>query len=539
MDEREAIRQRLLAAGERLGQYAARYRALKRRTYENVYPLVRGYVLDRFLLTEELCSSEKLLDLADASLRHMLALRRMGIDPGQISRSCAGASSVISKKVLLLKAVQEVFSVSMTPEEFAQITTVPELAAFVCAHPAAAAEPETPPAAAPAADGFDVQRVRRDFPALGQRVHGRPLIYLDNAATMQMPACVMDAVREVELLRGNVHRGIHTLSSRCTDAYERARAVCARFLGTEPGRVTFTAGTTDAINRVAAALAGRPGGVVTTELEHHSNFVPWQQLCRKTGRPFRVCPVRPDGTLDLSALDELLTPEISLLAVSQCSNVLGMPLPLETIIPLAHSRGAAVLVDGAQGACHAPVDVRAMDCDYFVCSGHKLGGPFGVGLLYCREALPPAVYGGGMVDRVTAGETTFLPTLEAGTPNVSGAAGLAAALEYRQRLPAGWQAHEAALMRHAEARLRAVPGLRLLGSGARMGCLSFTLDGTDAFDAAAALDQLGIALRSGDHCAQILHRRLGARYSLRLSPAFYNTLDEIDTLTDALTQLRR
>ena len=542
MEKREAILARLHAAAQRLPQYESRYQSLGQRDYDHIYPLVRGYILDRFLLTEEMCPGEKLLDLADVSLRYMLALKRMGIDPGQISRSCSGASSVISKKVLLMKAVQEVFHVSMTPAEFAEISTVSELAAFICGHQQtdAAQEPVTQVKhREKVKQSFDVQRIRRDFPALSQAIHGHPLIYLDNAATMQMPLQVMEAVRNVELLRGNVHRGIHTLSSRCTDAYEQARSVCARFFGTEPGHITFTSGTTDGINRLALAFRDRPGGIVVTELEHHSNLVPWQQMCQKTGRTFRVCPILADGTLNLDALDAMLEEKTALLAISQCSNVLGMPIPLEQIIPLAHSRGIPVLVDGAQGACHMPVDLKALDCDYYVCSGHKLGAPFGIGLLYCKNPLPPMVYGGGMVSRVTAAETTFLPTLEAGTPDVSGAVGLAAALEYRMQLPDGWQTHELALLCHAETLLREIPDIHFLGSGTRVGCLSFTVDGTDAFALAASLDQLGIMLRSGDHCAQILHRKLGIPYSLRLSPTFYNTFEEMEILAEAIQTIRK
>ena len=540
MDAREDIAARLRACGERLPGYAPAYRALPRRDFDHVYPLVLGYIRDRFLLTPAMCVSDKLLDLADVSLRYMLELKRMGIDPGQISRSCSGASSVISKKVLLMKAVQDVFQVSMTPAEFADITTVTALTRFICraAAPAAPAGADSF-AGAGEGGGFDVSRVRRDFPALETDVYGHPLIYLDNAATAQMPRQVMDAVRDIELCRANVHRGIHTLSNRCTDAYEHARAVCAAFLGAEPGQVTFTSGTTDGINRVAAALSRTPCGVVATALEHHSNFVPWQQLRLRTGKPFRVCPIQPDGALDLDALDGLLTGDVGLLAVSQCSNVLGMPVPVEEIIRLAHSRGVRVLVDGAQAVCHRDVDVAAMDCDYYVCSGHKLGGPFGVGLLYCKEPLEPMVFGGGMVEHVTAEATTFLPTLEAGTPNVSGAVGLAAAVEYRRALPEGWQEHEAALLRRAETLLRELPGVHFVGSGPHEGCLSLTLDGVTAFDAAAALDQLGIALRSGDHCAQPLHAALGISYTLRISPAFYNTFEELDALAQGLREVLR
>ncbi len=539
MESKEAIRARLQAASENLTRYADAYRALEHRDFDRVYPLVMGYIRDRFLLTREMCQSDKLLDLADVSLRYMLELRRMGIDPGEISRSCSGASSVITKKVLLMKAVQEVFEVTMTPEEFANLTTVTELTEFICAQ--AVHRRETPDMSEPQKQeqGFDVEAVRADFPALAGQVHGQPLIYLDNAATAQVPRTVLNAVAEIEGCRGNVHRGIHSLSNRCTEAYEQARRVCAEFLGAAPGQITFTAGTTDGINRVAAAFARQRGGVVTTVLEHHSNFVPWQQLCRVQGRPFRVCSMGPDGGLDLAVLDKLLTADIGLLAVTHCSNVLGTVTPIREIVRLAHSRGVRVLVDGAQSVCHRDIDVNTLDCDYFVCSGHKLGGPFGVGLLYCKEPLPPMVFGGGMVDVVTEDAATFLPTLEAGTPNVSGAVGLAAAIEYRKKLPEGWQAHEAALLRRTETLLTEIPGLRMLGGGPREGCLAFTMEGLEPFDAAAQLDQLGIALRSGSHCAQPLHQALGTPYTLRVAPAFYNTFDEIDALAKGLRRVLR
>ena len=538
METREETIARIARSNEAITRYAPAYRALEHRDFDSVYPLVFGYIRDRFLLTRDMCRSEDLMDLADASLRQLLELRRRGIDAGEIARSCSGAASVIAKKVLLMKAVQDVFSVSMTPQEFAGIDTVSDLARFLCAS-GGNAVPEAPetPSGSGSADGFDPEQVRGDFPALSETVHGHPLVYLDNAATAQCPRTVLEAVQRIESCRGNVHRGIHTLSDRCTEVYEQARRTCAAFLGTQPGRLTFTAGTTDGINRVAAAMTGQPGGVAVTALEHHSNFVPWQQLCLREGRPFRVCPVLADGSLDLNALDRMLDGDISLLAITGCSNVLGAVPPLEKIIPLAHSRGVRVLVDGAQSVCHTDVDVEAMDCDFFVCSGHKLGGPFGIGLLYCREPIPPAVFGGGMVDTVTQGHTDFLPTLEAGTPNVSGAAGLAAALEYRSKLPRGWQAHEAALLRRAETLLSELPGVRILGSGPRTGCLSLTLEGPSALEAAALLDQMGIALRSGNHCAQPLHAAMGTPFSLRISPAFYNTFGEIEALALALRQI--
>lgn len=538
MKTKETIRAELQAAAERMPRYATAYRGLEQKTFDTVYPLVIGYIRDRFLLTKEMCRSDRLLDLADISLRYMLDLKRMGIDPGEISRSCSGASSVITKKVLLMKAVQELFEVSMTPTEFASIETVTELTEFICRHHLSACNSEcSDDKQKTEAEGFDVYAIRENFPALGESIHGQPLCYLDNAATAQMPTQALDAVRQLEQCRANIHRGIHTLAGRCTDAYEQSRAICADFLGAQPGQITFTSGTTDGINRVAIALAGQPGGIVTTILEHHSNFVPWQQLCLRLGKPFRVCPITPDGQLDMAAMDRLLTPDISVLAVTQCSNVLGTVTPVEELIRIAHARGIRVLVDGAQSVCHRKIDVTAMDCDWFVCSGHKLGGPFGIGLLYCKEPLAPVYFGGGMVDVVTEQNTTFLPTLEAGTPNISAAVGLAAALGYRNALPPHWQAHEAALLRRTESLLREIPGVKILGSAQREGCLAFSLDGISAFDAAALLDQQGIALRSGNHCAQPLHHALGVEYTLRVAPAFYNTFEEIDRLASGVREV--
>lgn len=388
---------------------------------------------------------------------------------------------------------------------------------------------------------FDVQAVRTDFPALRERVHGRPLIYLDNAATAQMPRQVMEAVSQLELRRGNVHRGIHTLSEESTAAYEEARSTVAGFLGAPPERITFTSGTTDGVNRVAWVLGQEMSrGAAVTVMEHHSNFVPWQQMCRKLGAPFRVIPLDDSGKLDLDEANRLLDEDIGVLAVTHCSNVLGTVNPVQELCRLAHDRGIRVLVDGAQSVSHQDIDVTELDCDWFAFSGHKLGGPFGIGALYSKEPLPPVVFGGGMVETVTAEHTGFAPPPlggEAGTPNVSGAVGLAAAIRYRRALPNGWQAHERALLRQAEDRLTALPGVRTLGRGPRQGCLSFVIDGVQPFDAAALLDQLGIALRSGHHCAQPLLNRLGLDYALRVSPAFYNTEGEIRALAQGLERI--
>ena len=388
---------------------------------------------------------------------------------------------------------------------------------------------------------FLPELIRQDFPVLEETVHGKPLVYLDNAATAQMPKAVLEAIEKLELRRGNVHRGIHTLSEACTEAYENARKTCGEFLGARPEQITFTSGTTDGINRIAAWFSRHiTGGAVVSVLEHHSNFVPWQQVCLQGKRPFGVIPITAEGQLDVEALEQCLDETIGLLAITQCSNVLGTVTPIQEICRIAHSRGIRVLVDGAQSVCHIPVNVQELDCDFFVCSGHKLGGPFGIGLLYSKEPIEPVLWGGGMVDTVTSEKTSFaLPPQsgEAGTPNVSGAVGMAAAIQYRCQLPQGWQAHENQLLERAERMLKALDGVHVLGAGPRVGCLSFTIDGVQPFDAAILLDQLGIALRSGHHCAQPLLRALNVPYTLRISPAFYNTETEIDALIEGLKKI--
>lgn len=391
---------------------------------------------------------------------------------------------------------------------------------------------------------FDVNSVRQICPALAGQVHGRPLIYLDNAATAQMPQPVWDAVSRIELRRANVHRGIHAVSEECTAAYEAARAAVAAYLGAQPEQIRFTSGTTDAVNQTADWLRTqlRPGDrVAVTRMEHHSNFVPWQQICLETGAEFVILPLTKEGDLDLSAAEQLLAPGVRLATAAHSSNVLGTVNDIPALAELTHKAGGLLFVDGAQGICHEAVDVNALNCDFYAFSGHKLGAPFGIGALYARTPLPPARFGGGMVDEVLDDRTTFaLPPQsgEAGTPNVSGAVGLAAALDVRRTLPEGWQAWEDALLSRLEQGLRTMDHIHILGQPRRRsGCLSFTADGASPYDVAVLLDQLGIAVRSGHHCAQPLLRSLGQEYALRVSPAFYNTPEEIDALLDGLRRV--
>jgi cysteine desulfurase/selenocysteine lyase len=395
---------------------------------------------------------------------------------------------------------------------------------------------------------LDVGRLRQDFPILDQQVNGAPLAYLDNAASTQRPLAVLDAMDHYYRHdHANVHRGVHTLSHRATDRYEHAREVVRGFLNAASIReVIFTRGTTEAINLVAYTLGQRLKAgdeIVVSELEHHSNIVPWQMLCQRTGAVLRVGPITDRGEIDLEAMLALITPATRLVSVAHVSNALGTVNPVAEIIAAARRHGALTLVDGAQAAAHVPVDVRALGCDFYAFSGHKLHGPTGIGVLYGREAvletLPPFQGGGDMIATVSFRGTTYneLPyRFEAGTPAIAEAIGLGAAIEYLGRvgLPA-IAAHEEALVDHALARLRDLPGIRFLGSPRhRVGLVSFNIDGIHPHDVGTVLDQRGVAVRAGHHCAMPVMERFGVPGSVRASFALYNTRAEVDRLVEAL-----
>jgi len=381
---------------------------------------------------------------------------------------------------------------------------------------------------------------RGDFPGLGQTVRGRPLVYLDNASTTPRPQVVVDAsVRMLAREHANVHRGVHALSETATASFEVARAEIAAFLGGRPDEIVFTRGTTESINLVAQSW-GRanlgPGDVVVaTVLEHHSNLVPWQMLCRERGAGLRLLPVDDQGRLDLDALPD----RARLIAVSHVSNVLGARNPVETLAAAAHACGALLLVDGAQAAAHLPIDVAALGADFYALSGHKMFGPTGIGVLWARAeilaGMPPWHGGGEMVLSVRETDATYREPprrFEAGTPDIAGAVGLGAAAAYLRALgPVA--AHEARLRDRLLARLTAIPGLRVLGAP-DLPLASFTLPGVHPHDVATIVDREGIAIRSGHHCAQPLHARFGLDASTRASLAFYNTEDEIEALGAAL-----
>jgi cysteine desulfurase/selenocysteine lyase len=408
----------------------------------------------------------------------------------------------------------------------------------------------------PAAPAYDLSRVRADFPLLAQAMNGRPLVYLDNAASTQKPRAVLDAIGACYREHyANVGRGVHQLAQRATASRERARETVRAFLGAaSAGEIIFVRGATEAINLVAqsygrgARTGLKPGDeVVVTALEHHSNLVPWQMICAERGAVLRVVPIDRRGDLDLGALRRLLSPRSRIVAVAHVSNVLGTLLPVAEIAELAHRHGAIVVVDGAQAAPHLAVDVAALGCDFYAFSGHKVYGPSGIGALYGRAELlaemPPWQGGGGMIERVSFASSTYAPPpqrFEAGTPNIEGADGLAAALDYLTTLGlpavAAW---EGELVRQAAARLAAIDGVRLVGTPrVRAGLLSFVVDGVHPHDVGTVLDSMGIAVRAGHHCAQPLMEVLELPATTRASFGLYNTLDEVDALSAAVERVR-
>jgi cysteine desulfurase/selenocysteine lyase len=412
---------------------------------------------------------------------------------------------------------------------------------------------------------YDINKVREDFPILGREVYGKPLVYLDNAATTQKPLCVLDAMRDEYLnVNANVHRGVHYLSQQATDLHEAAREKVRQFVNARKiEEIVFTRGTTEAINLVASTFCEsqmKEGDeVIVTEMEHHSNIVSWQLQAMKRGIIVKHIPITDDGLLCLDQLESLITPQTKIISVAHVSNVLGTVNPVEDIIKTAHAHGIPVLVDGAQSAPHFQVDVQAMDCDFFAFSGHKMYGPTGIGVLYGKEEwlekLPPYQGGGEMIDKVTWEKTTFerLPfKFEAGTPDYVATHGLAKAIEYVDSI--GFDAiqeHEQELTRYAMEQLQTIPDIHIYGPSSNLSPLtshpsplrdavvSFNVGEIHHLDMGTLLDRLGIAVRTGHHCAQPLMDRLGISGTVRASFALYNTKEEIDTLVAGIRRVSK
>ncbi|MBI4821961.1 MAG: cysteine desulfurase [Deltaproteobacteria bacterium] len=401
---------------------------------------------------------------------------------------------------------------------------------------------------------FDVALCRTEFAGLQQAVHGAPLVYLDNAATAQKPRVVIDAItRAYRDDCANVHRGVHTLSARATDAFERVRETARAFLNARSEKeIIFTSGTTDAVNLVAQTFARstlRAGDeLLLTELEHHSNIVPWQLICEEKGATIRVLPINERGELRMEALDDLLSPKLRMMSVTHVSNALGTINPIAELVSRAHARGVTVFVDGAQAAPHIPIDVSELGCDFYAFSSHKVFGPTGVGVLYGKkeilDAMPPWRGGGDMIEKVTFGKTTYASApqrFEAGTPHIAGVIGLGAALKWVMDLDReAVERHERSLLDSASECLLSIPGIQIHGTAERKApVLSFTLSGANTQDIGTLLDQQGIAVRTGHHCAQPLMSKLGISATARASFALYNTPEEVETLGRAVERAAR
>jgi cysteine desulfurase/selenocysteine lyase len=415
--------------------------------------------------------------------------------------------------------------------------------------------PHVPADLIPSAPGtdLDVGAFRRDFPILDQQVNGKPLVYLDSAASSQRPRAVIDAISGYyEHDHANVHRGVHTLSQRATDAFEGARDVVRRFINARDTKeIIFVRGTTEAVNLVAQSFArpkvGPGDEILISGLEHHANIVPWQLLCEQTGATLKVIPITATGEVDFAAFESLIGPQTKLLALAHVSNALGTVVPVEKYITVARRHGVPVLLDGAQAVPHSAVDVRALDCDFYCFSGHKILGPTGIGILYGRqqllEAMPPWQGGGDMILSVSFEKTTYtqLPwKFEAGTPNISGAIGLGAAIRYIEHIGieriAAWE-HE--LLEYATRKLLTIPGLRIVGTAPHKAAVaSFVMEGIHPHDIGTILDTEGVAIRTGHHCAMPVMDFFKVPATARASMAFYNTFEEIDRLVAALNHTR-
>ncbi len=400
---------------------------------------------------------------------------------------------------------------------------------------------------------FDVQKIRSEFLILSLKVNGKPLVYFDNAATTQKPREVISAIKDFyESENGNIHRGVHYLSEKATELYENAREEIKNFINAKSSKeIIFTRGTTESINLAATALCR--GGmlkaddeVIISNMEHHSNIVPWQIICNEKGVRLKVIPVTDEGDLDLEAFKNLFTEKTKLVSVVHVSNTLGTINPVEEIVRIAHERGVPVLLDGAQAAAHVQIDVRKIGCDYYVFSGHKMFGPTGIGVFYGKEELleklPPYQGGGDMIKNVTFEKTTYddLPAkFEAGTPNISGGVGLGAAVRFLNSLDRTAVAkYEDELLRYATEKLKVIEGLRIIGeSKNKSSVISFVVDGVHPYDIGTLLDAKGIAIRTGHHCTQPTMERFGVSSTARASFALYNTFEEVDYFVDSLRKI--
>jgi cysteine desulfurase/selenocysteine lyase len=402
-------------------------------------------------------------------------------------------------------------------------------------------------------NSYDVERIRRDFPVLNQKVHGKPLVYLDNAATTQKPLAVIEAIRHYYLAdNSNIHRGVHALSERATEAYEKVRVAAQKFINAAESReIIFVRGTTEAINLVAQTYGRKHVGagdeVLITAMEHHSNIVPWQMLCEEKGAKLRVAPINERGELELSEFERLLSSRTKLVAISHLSNALGTINPVKQMVRMAHAKGIPVLVDGAQAAARLKVDVQDLDCDFYCISGHKLYAPTGIGFLYGKakllEAMPPWQGGGDMIASVTFDKTVYIRIpykFEAGTPNIADTIGLGAAIEYLNQIGIeNIERHENDLLDYATEQVARIPGVKVVGTAReKAGVLSFVIEDIHPHDIGTILDSEGVAVRTGHHCAQPVMIRFGIPATARASFALYNTREDVDALLRGIHKVK-
>lgn len=514
---------------------------------------LRQYILRRYVLFDaDTGGTDGIDELSELSIEHILRITDGDIKSAGIVMGCGGATTATYKKIELLFDMQKLLGVKLDPKRTPYLETIADVAGEIfrlkTAQRKAAAEKGLDPE-------YDrVQTVRNDFPALRPERAG-VWTYLDNAATMQVPSQVLSVQTKLYAdSYANVHRGSHSAGNRATEIYESAREKAAHFIGADADEVIFTAGATAGLNMAAISLSelvGPGDRVVVTAMEHHSNYLPWAELCRRRGAGFACVPVTAEGALDMDVLDSLLSPPTVILAFTHCSNVLGTVNPVEKICRRAAERGIITVVDGAQGIRHEAVDVHRFGCDLYAFSGHKIMSGSGIGVLYGKRELlgrlTPPMSGGGMVDAITHDGPVWAAAphgWEAGTPNIAGAAGLAAAIDYLRSQGTDWIHSREAMLHDLLRRLIAdIDGVRVISGAESAGCVTFTVDGMASQDAASALDLRGIAVRGGHHCAIPLHSALGITGSVRASAAFYNTTGEIkklaDTLADVVGCLRR
>lgn len=506
---------------------------------------VKAFILHRLILWDtDNDSEEDLLTLAAMSIERIAVLTGGDMSEAGMISGCNGTTTPAYKKVSLLFELQDIFSVRFDPKRTAQLITIGDLCRELLTLQSHCDAKEN----APRSIEQMPQRLSCEFPFLTEE---RQTIYLDHAATTFVPECVQKATMNFyrEACAG-VHRGVSAISREATKRYEESRGIVAAYLGAAPDEIVFTSGATAATNLLARAMENRINSrsrVVVTELEHHSNYLPWLELCKRTGAEFAVVPVLADGQLDEDALDRLLAPPTTLFACSHCSNVLGAELPITDLCLRAHRAGITTVIDGAQAITHIPVNVKTINCDFYFFSGHKMFAGNGIGVLYGRreqmQMLSPPAYGGGMVKDINGDDAEWeeLPLRwEAGSPNTAGAVALAAALHCRERIGADFiRAREAALMERLEHQLHDQPNIRILGSAPHIGCISFAVKDTNAHDIAAALDLRGITVRSGQHCAIPLHKSLGISSTVRVSPSVLNSMTDIDRFAAALHEVVR